>query len=575
MIKHLKGRIFIMKLLFVLFTLISTAQAVTFVEPKPLDQVVTTPVGTCSPSKTVKVPFITWSGDIIAIQSNLGAQTAPGSLIAERGLNINLVRQDVFTKQLADYMSCASPYLRGTSGMIQMASELTNKNKSTELVVIYSHSWSSGGDVLVVDSTKIKSAKDLKGKTIVLQNYGPHVQYIAKILSDANINPKEVNLKYVADLTGTAQSPMAAMQEGKADAVMVVSPDAAALTNGGGTGTGAESSVKNAKILLSTKSASKVILDVYAVRRDYYESNKKEVFAFVDALHKAEEQVSKILGKNGDKAQATKLLKMSAKMLLDSEQAVADTQGLYSDATLLGFDGNKKVFEDASYPRSFTNVTNEAQASFIAMGLLKNKTTIAKANWSLNDFKKGLLSVDKVEAPTFDSTKVATVINKKQMKGELDSSSLFDFQINFKPNQNDFQVADYQDSFEKAVKLASVYGGSVLTISGHSDVLGYLKKKKEGAPTLVLTQIKQAAKNLSMARANAVRDSMMKYAKSKGIRIDESQIVVVGNGIDKPVTGMCGGDPCVPSSEKVWLDQMRVVFQIIQIEAETEAFSPL
>jgi outer membrane protein OmpA-like peptidoglycan-associated protein len=140
-------------------------------------------------------------------------------------------------------------------------------------------------------------------------------------------------------------------------------------------------------------------------------------------------------------------------------------------------------------------------------------------------------------------------------------------EIYFKPNQNDFSAELYKDAFDKAIKLASTYGGAIITVEGHSDPLGYLKGKKQNNPELVLKQIRQSAKNLSLSRANGVRDSLTAYAQSKGINLDPSQLAVVGYGIDKPKTGICGGDPCAPKTEQEWLDNMRVEFRIVLVEA--------
>ena len=73
------------------------------------------------PAGTVQVPLITWGGDIATIVAN-GNQpaTAAGSPFAKEGLDLRLVREDVFSKQIEAYMSGRSPYLRGTLGMVNM-----------------------------------------------------------------------------------------------------------------------------------------------------------------------------------------------------------------------------------------------------------------------------------------------------------------------------------------------------------------------------------------------------------------------------------------------------------------------
>ncbi|MDP2932714.1 MAG: OmpA family protein, partial [bacterium] len=133
----------------------------------------------------------------------------------------------------------------------------------------------------------------------------------------------------------------------------------------------------------------------------------------------------------------------------------------------------------------------------------------------------------------------------------------------------------YREQFEEAIKKAATYSGAVIAIEGHTDPLGYLKKKKEGAPDVVLAQIKQAAKNLSVQRAIEVRDALIVFAKSKGISLDISQFSVIGHGINQPKNGLCGQDPCPPKTEQEWLSNMRVVFQLFNVEAEENVFQLL
>jgi hypothetical protein len=102
-----------------------------------------------------------------------------------------------------------------------------------------------------------------------------------------------------------------------------------------------------------------------------------------------------------------------------------------------------------------------------------------------------------------------------------------------------------------------------------------LRDRKDGKPDVVLNQVKQAAKNLSLSRAVAVRDNIMTFAQQKGITLDATQFAVVGHGIAKPRSGVCGQDPCPPKNEREWRDNMRVEFRIIQVEAESSVFKPL
>lgn len=552
------------------------AEAVNFVASPPLSSKVTSGVTPCVSRSEINVPLITWGGDINTIYAN-GNQltTTPSSVFGKKGLKLKLKREDVFSKQLESYLTCKSPFLRGTLSMINMASELTNKDPRTELKVIYQMTWSAGGDALVVTSG-IRRPKDLKGKKIAVQAYGPHVDYLGKVLADSGLKVSDVEIKWVSDLTGTDNTPMAAIQDGAVDAAMVIIPDALALTSGGNVGTGAEDSVKGAKILLSTKSANRIIADVYAVRADFFKANPKTVREFVAGLMESQSELSKLVA---DKASSPneygQMTRAAARILLDSEKAVTDAEGLYADAEFVDLAGNNTFFTNAAYPRRFARLNSEIQTALVGARLMTKAKELSHAEWDYSTFKKGSAVFKEKNKSRFKKEEVAKVVTRRRQQGVLGDGSLFSFELFFGPNQNEFSEDLYADDFKKVIELASTYGGAVITVEGHSDPLGYLKKKKAGATPIVLNRIKQAGKNLSLSRANAVRDSLVSYAKKKGVTIDPNQFAVVGMGIDSPSSGRCGADPCAPKTKEEWLSNMRVQFRLIQVEAEESVFQPL
>lgn len=550
--------------------------AVDFVNVAPLAQVVKTPLGAVRSGDGTIVPIITWGGDIATVHANGNATaTAPDSIFAKLGLNLRLIRQDVFSKQLESYLSGETPYLRGTLGMVNQAADLLRREPGAEPVIVYQLTWSAGGDALVV-KPGIRSAKDLKGKTIVLQAYGPHVDYMTRILADAGLSAKDVNIRWTKDLTGSKETPLEAFYAKDVDAAFVIIPDALALTSGGQVGSGAEDSVKGATILLSTKTANRIIADVYAVRADYFAAHRDEVEKFVRGLLLGTEALQKLY-KN--KAQAPQdyqtMLSAAAKALLDSEQAAEDTEGMYHDAEFAGFDGNMRFFQDGNYPRRMEVLNGEAQTGLAKLGLVQGNVQFVKAGWNYALLQAGLSDVGGKQMPRFDESKVAAAVSERQKMGALEKGELFSFEVFFAPNQNSFSADFYQKDFDKVIDLASTYGGAVITVEGHSDPMGYLRKLQENAPPLVLGQIKQSAKNLSLSRAQQVRDGIIQYASGKGISLDASQFAVVGHGIAMPKTGICGNEPCAPKTEEQWRSNMRVEFRILQIEAEESAFKPL
>ena len=570
----------------ILASVVSAATA-RYIDAPPMAQAVNQPVGEVKKSDTVQVPIITWGGDIATIYGNGNASlTVKGSVFDKLGLKLKLVREDDFSKQLASYLKGESPYLRGTMGMINQAIEAASADPRTKPFVVYQMTWSVGGDALAVKDG-IKTPKDLKGKTVAVQAYGPHVDYLAKILDSAGLSIKDVKIKWTKELTGKDNTPVAAFRIKKkdannkdnldyVDAAMVISPDAMALTSGGKVGTGSEDSVRGARIMLTTKTGNRIIPDVYVVRADYLEANRDKVEKFVGGLMLAEEALRKVFQEKQSQPVAyQQMITAAADILLDSSQAVSDAEGLYADAEFVGYKGNVKFFGDPNYPRNMDKLTGEIQSSLAALGLLSKRVSLSHARWDYNKLKAGLTNTAGVEAPRFVEAEVAKVVTQKQQQGTLAEGQLFSFEIYFQPNQNAFTSDLYVDAFKKAVELAATYGGAVITVEGHSDPLGYLRAKKGATPQVALERMKQAAKNLSLSRASAVRDNLIQFAKKNGVNLDPTQFATVGHGIVQPKNGMCGEDPCAPKSEQEWRNNMRVEFRIIQIEAEASVFKPV
>ncbi len=512
----------------------------------------------------LRVPLIAWGADIVTIQANgKSSKTIKNSLFDKAGFSIDLFREDDFSKQVDLYLKGEIVFLRGTMGMINGSIDKLNGSQNTQPILIFEHSWSAGGDALVVKSG-IRSVAELKGKRIAIQKNGPHVDYLLKLLKDAQVKPTEVTIVWTKDLVGSrGDTPMAKFYTSDIDAAFLIIPDAKALTSQGTVGTGSEDSVKGARILLSTKTADRIISDVYAVRRDYFEKNRDQVKQFVKALLQAEEQVRDLMNKK-DSADLKSLLSVSGKILLDDANAVEDVKGMYADASMAGFAGNVRFFSDANFPRNYRKLSAEIQESLIMLGLLGQTSNIAVANWDYDELKSGLKYAQDVKITKFDQSKASAVAEKLSGGG----SALFTFEIYFKPNQNSFSVSQYKNDFDRIIDFASTYGGALITIEGHSDPMGFLRKKKEGGDDVVLSKIRQAAKNLSYSRADAARTEIIKYAQSKGVSIDASQFNIIGHGIDKPKFE-------VPQSEGEWQQNMRVQFKVLQVEAEEDVFRPL
>ena len=530
----------------------------------PITQQVTQDVRDCRPGTDQAMPIIAWGADGVTIDANgLALETGDGPL-REAGWSLDLAVKDDFVGQVRDYVTCASPFLRGTLGMLVAAAPVTQADPRTEQVVFFKHSWSAGDGIVAGEG--IARVADLKGKRVAIQAYGPHVDFVGRILADGGLSFSDVEVVWTADLTGDGDTPLKAMRDGRADAAAMILPDARALTSGGTVGTGAEGSVRGARILFSTQEATAVIADYIAVRRDYFDANRDAVAKLVNALFRSEEAVRAYMAKEGDPKREQLAAFMADKLLggLPPEEGVF----LWADAVTDGWAGNAKHFADAKDPRRFEVLEAEVVAALKGAGVIDRPYDLATADWDYTALTDGLSNLDERQITRFDPEAAAAAVEKLRRTGQLDANTKIDFRVYFEPDSTSFPPALYAKDFEELVRLAATYSGAIITVEGHADPLHYLKREKAGANNAELRAIRTSAKNLSLNRAVAVVDALSSFAKDSGVALNRDQFTVDGVGIDQPVNNP-------PRSENEWKENMRVVFRLLTTQAEATAFAPL
>lgn len=350
-----------------------------YIEPTPLADKIRIKVQDVIEKPVMEVPLISWGGDMITILANgISTSTQKNSEVAKQGLNLDLVLENNFDKQIENYMAGKSPYLRCTIGMCLQAIDILNQDPRTKPVVIYQLTWSKGGDTLVAKNN-IVNISQLKDKNIAIQAYGPHIDFLSSLLQDYNMSMNDVNIKWLPDLAGSPDSPPEALFQNDIDAAFMILPDASRLTNGLIRGTGKRGSVKGAQLIISTYYASKVIADVYVVRSDYFQKNRAEVEKFVQALMLAEKQLITLV--EDRKNQKTRdLLSVSADILLGDATATGDMDDLYHDAEIVGREGNIQFLSDKAYEFNLASLSKRKQKALIEMGLINREQDILSAD---------------------------------------------------------------------------------------------------------------------------------------------------------------------------------------------------
>jgi ABC-type nitrate/sulfonate/bicarbonate transport system substrate-binding protein len=561
------------------------------------------------PGEPLEVPFIFWGGDVATFLANGGVDTQKNSIFDKLGLKLHLVPGDKFDEQIQRYKEGKSPFLRGTLSMLGQKSAVINGDPQAPAVVFLQLSWSAGDHL--VARKECKTLADLKGKKIALQRDGPHVGMLDDIRWTAGLSWEDIGIVWTENVSGPDGPAARFRNDPSVNACFVVSPDMTALIGGlEAVGTGNEASgektVPGAHVLVSTAQMSRSIADVYACRKDYFESRRELVEKFTAGYLKGCEELLALKEQYDQGSRPPGYLEVLGQARQIWKEWLAsrdDAHGLISDCSFVGLAGNRSFFTDAGNPSGFKFRQDFALDLAVQFEEAQRKTAflMPKPDLDYAGLKRlGDLSADPADPPA------PPPADRKE--GE----AIFSFKINFGVNETDFSEAKYGEDFRRVIQQASLFGRAGIFIRGHADPtkplldvlhageeLGVLRKEGASPNTRyfwkdqdlkfedtdrVIKVIRdtdfggamedpkealRGCRRLSVERAEKVQKALLEYAKSKKLNLAADQIHAIGLGIQEPIYP-------VPRDEDQKNANRRVEFRISKVsaKAETSKFFP-
>ena len=506
-----------------------------------------------------KLPILTWAPDGHIVTANAGLKADSNSPLAKAlGTPVEIVVMDRIDEQVKAVIG-GQPFFRGTIAQVALANEgLRAINPKLELVVIYQISWSTGADGFV--ATDAKSLPELKGKAIVGQLNGPHLlDMVPKILEDAGLQPGDVEFRYVREISNTATEAVAVATD-PANALRndrtlagsaMIGPDIAAVTSGEGKG-----AVKNSRALFTTRTANRLIADVIAVRRDYFEGNeaalKQMVKVLLDEANGFAADLDNVaLKKTADARKLTAFKKKCeplAKIFLGDASFVNDfILWIGVDAELAKVRGNVEFFQSAKNPVGFQPTVTNVQNYLTKAGFIGGKAALAHADWDCSNLGASVFA-GRTATPAFIDTQAV-----RQAAAKAGSNELFKYTFQFSAAESELKWRDYEQVFDALHEKVKRYGGAVIQIRGHADPFlynffkmkltngekTYAKGAQTGLPIPPLESVANAANKLSYTRAAAVKTAYAGYLREKigagPEEIDLSRFDIRGMALSEPI----------------------------------------
>ena len=441
--------------------------------------------------KVVQFPINVWIGWLPIVAANHGFSPSAESVFFKKygfKVNLKLIDDPVIARDA--FASGESHILWGTLDMMVLFAPELMKDSRTSPRIPQQIDWSNGGDGIVVRSS-IKSAKDLKGKTVVYALNSPSQYFLHNLLITAGIQPGQIKSKF----TSTAFEAAAAFVADKTiDACVSWAPDIYKIPE----------KVAGTKILTTTAEANKVIADVWAARADFAKDHPEVIKGLVAGIFDG----MRILKDVQVRAQACQWMAEGYGL------GVQEVQGMLNDAHLTNFAENKEFFLNASNPTNFERTWKNVNLVYREIGAVQTPVRFDE----VMDFtilqaleKEGVFKEDRDE---YTSSFAPMSYQKVKAESPILTQTI---RINFYPNSANIFEPQHDDlgnaqantlydpnvnaTLEKVARLSGQYDRAVIQIAGHTD-----SSLKGRAPY-------QLVKQLSLDRANAVKKALIEQFK--------------------------------------------------------------
>lgn len=488
----------------------TTAKSYSFVAKEPVSNV----KGTSSyqfKDNTVVFPINIWGGWAPIVAANNGFGPSKESVFFKKyGFLVDLKLIDDPVAARDAFASGQSHVLWGTLDMIALFAPGLSRDSRTTPIVFQQIDWSNGGDGVVVRA-HINEAKDLRGKTVVLAQNSPSHYYILSVLTEAGIQPSEVNFKFTATAFEAAK---AFVDNSDIDACVSWAPDIYNIIDekyGGKKG-----GVGGARLLTTTRDASQLITDVYAVRADFARDHREIVKGLVQGIF------------DGYDIAQREPAKVAALMAKGFGVSADEAKSMMGDAHQTNFAENKKFFFDKDNPANFARTWAAASYVYKAYGAIGTPSRADEVvDTSILAELEGKYPLHKDEyTPTFNK------VNISRMKLESQPILTKSVMITFAPNSWNLDTkydSNIPNVLEEAARLAGKFAAARVVIEGNVDTSRKIEFQREGPR--VFQEMSLAVQELSERRAESVKQSMQ--AKYK---FHQNKIAVIGNGWDNPAS---------------------------------------
>ena len=428
----------------------------------------------------------TFGGYTAIFVANGGNSTQSGSYYDQAGLNVNVNIEDNDDKIIEDFIDGKIDFFFMTVNKMAFVTKQL-EDASINVVIPYLTDSSTGGDGIIA-TNDIQSIADMANTKIAMARNSVSTAIPVWFLNQSGLDSATVQtIINNFDLYDSTQDAVQAFINGKAGAVSTWDITTA-------------STAENSHVLFSTEDGEYLVIDGLIVNKEFADANPEVVKTLVDGIITAVNEMNS--GNNLQEAYQVIRNSVPDYASYDDEtlkDVLADTQYLGYKKNIEVFDIAKQIYGD--FCTVWEQLGFETDPQYVQNLFDQTYLNELSEKWAN-------------EAETTEEEVVATEEN-------VDKQALISrtVQLLFEPNSAEF-LTGYEDEDEamldEYVKIAKVLNRMVIKIEGNISL----------SPGTVSND---ADYELSRLRAQRAKD----YMVANGI--EESRIVVVANGGDKPI----------------------------------------
>jgi len=475
-----------------------------------------------NPLKVSIVSFHGYAPALVAAGNSL--TTRPGSIFANKGVNVEFVIQDDIPTLSTVFESGAAHCAWRTSDFwAQEQPNLRNAGLDAKAVMVVDNT--QGADAVIASDPAIQRIEDLPGKSVALLQYTPSHGMLIDAIDNSSLTARakqSIRMVYINPDEGTA-GVRAAMEGGSVDAAVLWDPDLSLAVK----------NVRGAHVIYSTKTATNLIYDVMVCNQKVLDdpASQNAMQGFVAGW------MAGVDAAEADPANAVSALIETEEFfrLLAQDEGRDFIRTLFDNLVWTGLEDNARILGFAGGTNHYERVYQRFDGIYRGAGALANPNSPVIPAQQSFDYRyiKALIDADAAAQAAARQPEFTFTTSGRDAAAGSAAVVTKPVSVGFATGKTTLNKRAQRTIDQEMVPFIEGNGSAYFIVSGNTDSTGS----------------RDVNMRISRARAESVVDYLLNEWE-----FDRSRFTVRGDGPDQPIC-----DERNPAAENLDLDSCRAL----------------